>query len=661
MLESYKEKVIKFKSEKVESKLVTSSQVKLKLSKKGGSKLSSMEGSSQVGVVQDKLVKECKLNNSEKSVINKLSQESANNIGMGLVCSSSSREVNSHISNESSSLEVKVKLFERINASGLPNFVMCRIPIPDSSLIISVWREKLQDYHDKVICEFLQFGFPLDFNRSTELNYDDVRNHKGARDYPQFIDGYLQKETECNRIVGPFDLNPLSVPIKVSPMNTVPKPNSEERRVIADLSWPLGALVNSGISKDTYLDETFDLHYTGVDEICNLVLSIGQGAVIYKRDLRHAYRQFPVDPRDYQYLGYSWKGKIYFDSVLAMGQRNAAMACSRSTEAVMFIHEKKGYRGRSYLDDLIGVEHIEHGKVAYEALGQLLEELGLLENYAKACPPSTVQIVLGVRIDTIAMTISISSERLVEIKELVRKWLKKSKSNKVELQSLVGKLCFVTKCVRQSKVFLNRVLELLRSFTSNQSTITLTDSFKKDIRWWFRFVSEFNGVSFIPAPNWNEPDVTFATDSCLSSCGGHCFNEYFHVSFPQFILEKDLPIHCLELLAVLIGVRCWGRICEGLKLQIYCDNSAAVEVINSSRTRDSFMASCIRELWLQVSKHNFQLRAVHLPGEENRVADFLSRWDLHPRYQVAFNEFVGNEQYFEIEIGDDMFKFSGDL
>ena len=60
MLESYKEKVFKFKSEKVESKLVTSSQVKTKLSKKGGSKLSSMEGSSQVGVVQDKLVKECK-------------------------------------------------------------------------------------------------------------------------------------------------------------------------------------------------------------------------------------------------------------------------------------------------------------------------------------------------------------------------------------------------------------------------------------------------------------------------------------------------------------------------------------------------------------------------------------------------------------------------
>ena len=86
-----------------------------------------------------------------------------------------------------------------------------------------------------------------------------------------------------------------------------------------------------------------------------------------------------------------------------------------------------------------------------------------------------------------------------------------------------------------------------------------------------------------------------------------------------------------------------------------------MEVINSSRTKDTFMASCLRELWLEVSKHNFQLHAVHLPGVENRLADFLSRWDVHPRYQVAFNEFIGNEYYVEIEIHNDMFTFSGDL
>ena len=118
-----------------------------------------------------------------------------------------------------------------------------------------------------------------------------------------------------------------------------------------------------------------------------MVLCVGPGAVIYKRDLRHAYRQFHVDLRDYQYLGYTWGGKYYVDTVLAMGQRNAAMACSRSTEAVMYIHEQEGYLRKSYLDDLIGVEVPGKGAAAYNSLGLLLEELGLLENFAKACPP----------------------------------------------------------------------------------------------------------------------------------------------------------------------------------------------------------------------------------------------------------------------------------
>ena len=133
-----------------------------------------------------------------------------------------------------------------------------------------------------------------------------------------------------------------------------------------------------------------------------MVNQIGPGAVIYKRDLQHAYRQISVDPRDYCFLGYHWHDKYYFDSVLAMGQRNAAMACARTTDAVMFIHQENGYKAATnYLDDLIGVSPPSEGWDAYNDLGQLLLELGLLENLAKACPPETVQLVLGILIDTV--------------------------------------------------------------------------------------------------------------------------------------------------------------------------------------------------------------------------------------------------------------------
>ena len=117
------------------------------------------------------------------------------------------------------------------------------------------------------------------------------------------------------------------------------------------------------------------------------------------------------------------------------------------------------------------------------------------------------------------------------------------------------------------------------------------------------------------------------------------------------------------MLAVLVGVRIWGKYCTGMKVQIYCDNEAVVTVINSSKTKDAFLATCIRELWLEVARKGFELRAIHLPGEENRVPDWLSRWELQSVYREKFYQFLGDEidQYTEVKIVPEMFKFTGNL
>ena len=155
----------------------------------------------------------------------------------------------------------KVKLFEHVHASGKPNFQCCRIPVCQSSLNVSVWREKLQGYKDIAVCDLLQYGFPLDFDRSKTVHSSAGRNHKGARDYPQFIEKYFQKECTAKRIAGPYSENPLSVELIVSPLNSVPKDSVDERRVMVDLSWPAGFSVNDGISKEVYLGELIELHY----------------------------------------------------------------------------------------------------------------------------------------------------------------------------------------------------------------------------------------------------------------------------------------------------------------------------------------------------------------------------------------------------------------
>ena len=110
----------------------------------------------------------------------------------------------------------------------------------------------------------------------------------------------------------------------------------------------------------------------------------------------------------------------------------------------MFMHGEDGYSGANYLDDLIGVSSLDKGWDAYNSLGQLLLDLGLHENFDKACPPATVQMVLGIVINTVDGTLSVPEERMEEILSLVSEWQGKSKSTKVEFESLIGKLQYVT-------------------------------------------------------------------------------------------------------------------------------------------------------------------------------------------------------------------------
>ena len=185
--------------------------------------------------------------------------------------------------------------------TGKPNYLVARVPVA-STLNISTWCELLQDYVDRVVCEFLEFGWPVGFMPTT-LHVFDLWTHRGALLFSEQVTAYLTKEIYLGRVAGPFDAVPFTDGFVVSPLNTVPKRDSAERRVIVDFSWPCGTSVNNGIPSDSFLGEPISLSYPTIDSIVDAVISLRPGCLLYKRDLKKAYRQFPVDPKDYHLLG----------------------------------------------------------------------------------------------------------------------------------------------------------------------------------------------------------------------------------------------------------------------------------------------------------------------------------------------------------------------
>ena len=119
-------------------------------------------------------------------------------------------------------------------------------------------------------------------------------------------------------------------------------------------------------------------------------------------------------------------------------------------------------------------------------------------------------------IDTIAVTIAIPPEKLNAINDVVRHWLDKDVESKRQLQSILGLLLYIHKCVRPARVFLNRMLEFLRSAHGCQK-ILLMPYLKRDLRCFAKFLSTYNGVSLY---NHQPVDLTLELDACLAGFVG---------------------------------------------------------------------------------------------------------------------------------------------
>ena len=199
-----------------------------------------------------------------------------------------------------------------------------------------------------------------------------------AKEHPQAIQKYINKEIEKDAVIGPFQQIPFKDRIGISPISSRAKKNSTDRRIIIDLSFPLGNSVNEGMIKGNYLGFTAELRFPRTDDLALRIFQLGTNAGMFKIDLSRYFRQLPLEPGDYSLIGYIIDGNLYFDKVLPMGMRTTPYIAQRVTNAIRYIHEQMGYFLLNYVDDFLGAETKQYIHQAFNHLKNLLE---LIQGY----------------------------------------------------------------------------------------------------------------------------------------------------------------------------------------------------------------------------------------------------------------------------------------
>ena len=121
---------------------------------------------------------------------------------------------------------------------------------------------------------------------------------------------------------------------------------------------------------------------------------------------------------------------------------------------------------------------------------------------------------LGIVINTVTMTASISSERKQELLSALQSMIERRKCTKQQLLSLIGKLSFACKVVPAGRIFLRRLIDLSCSVSRIHHHIRLTKEARLDMYWWFNFLPQWSGTSCILETEWTTtPSMNLYTDA----------------------------------------------------------------------------------------------------------------------------------------------------
>lgn len=431
----------------------------------------------------------------------------------------------------------------------------------------------------------------------------------------------LQIRTELNN--GRYKIVD-SKPTIVSALGAIPKSkDSNAVRIIHDASRPLGKALNDYAPKTTF-------KYQCVQDAVDLTTT---NCYYAKVDLSQAYRSVKIHPSNHSATGLKWRfnghtsDTYIVDERLPFGASRSPFIFNRLTQAVRAIMAARGYKTMvCYLDDFLVVcSTYDECLRTLNALLSLVRELGFQINYNKVGGPCQHITFLGILLDSRHMTTSIPNSKMNEIETILKKFLISKKVTKQQIQSLAGKLNWVTQCVYGGRYHMRRLLERANTLKSQWHRTIVTVDMKKDAWWWIKFMRIFNGT--MPMID-NRPASPVSIDACKTA-GGAFYNG--DIAYTPWIGDTitSLPINYLEVLALEPAAQRWGHLWANKKVYVHTDNKAACHIINNGCSKNMVVMDSLRRVFWLSAVYNFRIKAVYYPGVYNVLADAVSR--LHER------------------------------
>lgn len=137
--------------------------------------------------------------------------------------------------------------------------------------------------------------------------------------------------------------------------------------------------------------------------------------------------------------------------------------------------------------------------------------------------PCTCLDFLGITIDTTAMECRLPPEKLIKLRQQIKKVLSAKKVQLKEFQSLLGLLNFACRVIPVGRIFLRRLYFSTVGCNSPFSHIRISSEIKEDLQIWNEVFTSFSGCSLWQGQFIESQALQLFTDAAGSSGFGAFF------------------------------------------------------------------------------------------------------------------------------------------
>jgi hypothetical protein len=426
-------------------------------------------------------------------------------------------------------------------------------------------------------------------------------------------------------------------------------------RIIHNLSAPFRDSINSRI----------DYVRTSYDKVDGAFRAMQSPCYLAKIDITAFFRHIPLDPADWELMSFRWQGRLFVDTRLNFGQRNAPEISWRFTQYIYAAVQRElpalGLRGWAFVfvccdDWLVIAEHQVDCRAVWVFLLDLLETLGFAINRLphKCIPPGTSLTCLGLQFDSSELTISLPAEKVEKALLLVRKVLASVSVTRQQLDSLFGYLSFCSTVVFGGRAFLHGLRRLrFRAdgvLRAAHHRVHVNLALREDMRWWNENFELRNGDKRVPIVVHGLPHERCEAylDARGGSGGVGVFLDGGFVAFTGSECNKLYPTlspgvtRCVgggrealpsseanhwEMFCFVVMLDCFPDVLRNRFVVVRSDSMSACKCVRDLHAGvDSVeLAHLTRVVLSKCVELNCRLMPVHIPGVENVLADPLSR------------------------------------